>query len=49
MTAKGRYDTLRATRDDFLHQARAASRLTLPYLIKDDDDISNNKNQTTRW
>ena len=49
MTAKGRYDTLRATRDDFLHQARMASRLTLPYLIKDDEDNSNHKNLSTPW
>ena len=38
--AKQRYDALRSIRDDFLQQAIIASRLTIPYLIKDDDDTN---------
>ena len=49
MTAKARYDYLRSTRDNFLDDAIVASRLTLPYLIKQDDDNSNHKNFTTPW
>jgi len=49
MTAKQRYDYLRSYRDDFLDPAVAASRLTLPYLIKQDDDNSNHKNLKTPW
>jgi hypothetical protein len=49
MTAKQRYDVLRSTRDDFMHTAKEASRLTLPYLIKDDDDTSTHKNLRTPW
>lgn len=47
--AKQRYDALRSVRDDFLQRALSASRLTLPYLIKDDDDDSTHKNLTTPW
>ncbi len=49
MTAKQRYDYLRSTRDDFLSDAIEASRLTLPYLIKQDDDNSSHKNTRTPW
>jgi len=49
MTAKQRYDYLRSYRDDFLDKAVEASRLTLPYLIKQDDDNSNHKNLKTPW
>ena len=49
MTAKQRYDYLRSIRDDFLDCAVNASRLTLPYLIKQDGDESNHKNVTTPW
>ena len=49
MTAQGRYSTLRATRDDFMQAAVEASRLTLPYLIKQDDDTSQHKNLRTPW
>ena len=49
MKAKQRYDALRSTRDDFLDQGVAASRLTLPYLVKQDDDYSTHKNLTTPW
>ena len=36
-TAQARYGDLQQTRDYFLSRARAASRLTLPYLIRHDD------------
>ena len=49
MTAKQRYDYLRSYRDDFLDKAVEGSRLTLPYLIKQDDDNSNHKNLKTPW
>ena len=49
MTAQQRYDSLRGTRDDFLSFAIEASRLTLPYLMKQDDDNSNHKNTVTPW
>lgn len=32
-TAKARYDSLRSDRDHYLDRARAAARLTIPYLI----------------
>ena len=49
MKAKQRYDALRSTRDDFLDQGVTASRLTLPYLVKQDEDDSTHKNLTTPW
>ena len=49
MTAKQRYDYLRSYRDDFLGKAVEASQLTLPYLVKQDDDNSNHKNLKTPW
>ena len=47
--AHQRYDYLRSFRDDFLRCAWDASRLTLPYLIKQDDDTSYHKNLRTPW
>ena len=49
MTAKQRYDYLRSYRDDFLDMAVQGTRLTLPYLIKQDDDNSNHKNLRSPW
>ena len=49
MTAKQRYDSLRSIRDDFLSFAIEASRLTLPYLMKQDEDNSDHKNTVTPW
>ena len=37
MTARATYEKLRSRRDDFLDVAVECSRLTLPYLIKQDD------------
>ena len=47
--AKERYDYLRSYREDFLRQAWNGSRLTLPYLIKQDDDTSTHQNLKTPW
>ena len=47
--AQQRYEYLRSFRDDFLQQAWNGSRLTLPYLIKRDDDTSNHQNLQTPW
>lgn len=49
MNAKSRYDFLRANRDDFLAVAIQASALTLPYLIKNDDDTSDHKKLRQPW
>ena len=40
MTAKQRYDVLQSDRQQFLDKAWEASQLTLPYLIRRDDDYS---------
>ena len=40
MSAKQRYDFLTGDRNQYLTVARRASDLTLPYLIRDDDDFT---------
>ena len=40
MNARTRYDVLQSDRQQFLDKAWEASRLTLPYLIRRDDDYS---------
>ncbi len=47
--AHTRYEYLRSYREDFLRQAWNGARLTLPYLIKQDEDTSTHKNLTTPW
>ena len=49
MTARTRYEALRTYREDFLSKALEGTKLTLPYLIKDDDDTSTHKNLKTPW
>jgi len=49
MTARQCYESLRSNRDNFLSDAVEASRLTLPYLIKQDDDNSDHRNLKTPW
>ena len=49
MTARQRYEALRSYREDFLSKALEGGRLTLPYLIKHDDDTSTHKNLKTPW
>ena len=40
MTAKTRYDNLVANRSQYLNEAKEASKLTLPYLIREDESTS---------
>ena len=47
--AHQRYDYLRSYREDFLSKAWDNSRLTLPYLIKQDEDTANHQNLKTPW
>ena len=49
MTAKTRYDSLISKRSQFLREARDATKLTLPYLIQEDDSISGARNLSTPW
>ena len=49
MKARECYDKLRSKRDDFLSAAVECSRLTLPYLIKQDDTNSNREPLRTPW
>ena len=50
MKARDRYQVLRGARSQFLDVARECSRLTLPYLIKDDDDArETHKRLRTPW
>ena len=39
MTAKKRYDSLRGYRSEYLNKADVAARLTLPYLIRDEEQF----------
>ncbi len=47
MTAQTRYEALSSDRNQFLHTAIDASKLTLPYLIKQDEDNSAHKTLLT--
>jgi len=49
MSARSRYDALRGTRDDFLNTGIQAARLTLPYILKQDDTNSDHTNLQTPW
>ena len=49
MTAKSRYDDLVSDRNQFLDSAEEASRLTLPYLIRRDDDQRGMRTLSTPW
>ena len=48
MKAKERYDKLRSRRDSYLDMAVECSRLTLPYLIRQDES-QDRKSLTTPW
>ena len=48
-TAKSRYDALSSGRNQFLQTAIDSSRLTLPYLMKHDEEDSNYKTLITPW
>lgn len=48
--AKGRYDYLRSFRDQYLETAIEAARLTIPYIIRQDDEDSKTRtNLKTPW
>ena len=47
--ARLRYSELQGGRSQFLDVARECSRLTLPYLIKDDDSGETHKRLPTPW
>lgn len=50
MPAKQRYDALASDRSQFLDQAYESSRLTLPYLIRQDEDYKRGmRNLPTPW
>ena len=49
MTAKGRYDTLVSGRSQFLDTAVRCSRLTLPYLIQEENHSSPHTRFHTPW
>jgi len=49
MTAKKRYDVLSGNRSQFLRVAEDSSRLTLPYLIHQDDSATGPRNLKTPW
>jgi hypothetical protein len=49
MTAKHRYDSLSAERNQFLQTAIDASKLTLPYLVKQDEESGTHKTLLTPY
>ena len=49
MTAKTRYDSLVSNRSQYLNEATAAAKLTLPYLIREDDSSHGMRKVTTPW
>ena len=49
MTAKTRYDVLSSDRSQFLRVAEDAAKLTIPYLIHQDDNTKTHRNLTTPW
>ena len=50
MTAKSRYDALMGYRSEYLDQADTAAKLTLPYLIREEDQIRGGiQNLKTPW
>jgi len=49
MTAKSRYDTLASTRSQYLKAAEDAAKLTIPYLIHQDDNAKGMRQFKTPW
>ena len=49
MSAASRYSELSTNRQEFLDVAIECSKLTLPYLMKQDNDNSNHKPLRTPW
>ena len=49
MTAKTRYDVLTSDRSQYLRIAEDAAKLTIPYLIQQDDNATGVRNLITPW
>ena len=49
MTAKQRYDVLASDRSQYLNIAEQASKVTIPYLIHQDDNSKGARNLVTPW
>ena len=49
MTAKTRYDNLVSNRSQYLDEATEAAKLTLPYLIREDNSPTTRRTITTPW
>ena len=49
MTAKQRYDVLSSDRSQYLNIAEQASKLTIPYLVHQDDNSKGPRNLSTPW
>tara|TARA_E500000331_G_scaffold56367_1_gene50328 strand:+ start:1227 stop:2786 length:1560 start_codon:yes stop_codon:yes gene_type:complete len=49
MTAKTRYDILSSDRSQYLQVAEEAAKLTIPYLIHQDDNATGARKLTTPW
>ena len=49
MTARTRYDSLSSNRSQFLNVAVECSKLSLPYLIQEENERSNHKRLVTPW
>ena len=49
MTAKTRYDVLSSDRSQYLNVAKQASELTIPYLIREDDNTTGPRKLVTPW
>ncbi len=50
MSAKSRYDSLASDRSQFLNTAEEASKLTIPYLVRGEEDYYKGaKHLTTPW
>ena len=49
MTAKSRYDALSSDRSQYLNIAEQATKLTLPYLVRGEENYKGARNLTTPW
>ncbi len=49
MTAKRRYDSLVSDRSQYLNEATDAAKLTIPYLVREDDSSHGMRKLTTPW
>ena len=49
MTAKTRYDYLVSDRSQYLNEATDAAKLTLPYLVREDESTHGMRKVTTPW